>query len=833
MTKTSKTCLTNLIFCILALSSTFATGAVSFNFSGGTFPNGICSQSLNIDASGTVSCLAGSVSTSRPFGVNNSGVNSSATCTTPGLLIKTPRDSTAPSNVECATVLPNNCALTASPSKHAYAPGEEVTLSVTCNPAASRADWTGSGIANPQTAVNSNTLSAPAQEGYYSYTATGRNDNGAGASARLMIKVSAPGRAGPYAYVPISTSATTLGVVKVIDTTINSVVTTITVGKDPFGVAMSPDGQKIYVTQRGDRNVVVIDGNSKAVASTQPFYAVEDSPLGIAVTPDGKKIYVANSGSNSISVIDTSTTAGGAVTNKSLPTGRTQPAGVAVVGTTLFVANSGSNDVSLLDTATDLFIGTVPYVQKGPYGLAAKPDGKAVYVTNSSDSTVSMIDVASKAATALITLPTGSNPRGIAINPAGTLAYVTNNGSNTVSVIDIDSSHGATYNTIVKTYPVNGPAAYGIAVAPDGSAAYVTGFAAGNGAGGNGSLSTLETVSGTTVGSPLFLDGRPSALGQFVGPAPPRCGLSPSSPTIAADGSSTLTAVNCPTATSYVWTGGNCVGSGASCVVTTAGTYTVAGKNANGTGTPDSATLTAGVAASLYTGLWYNPNESGWGMSIAQHNNTIFAVPYTYDGSGQPTWYTLSSCPIQAGACSGSIYSVTGGSSPATAWNGTNKVVSPVGTGTLTFTDANNGRFDFTVNGVQGSKAISRELFANRTPQPAVDYSDLWWNANESGWGLSLAQDHGIIFAAWYAYDANGKAVWYVASSCPLLANSCSGDLYQVAGGQPLSSAWNGTSQATKVGTVTFSFSDANTGNMAYTFIAGPAGQRSITRQPF
>ena len=38
------------------------------------------------------------------------------------------------------------------------------------------------------------------------------------------------------------------------------------------------------------------------------------------------------------------------------------------------------------------------------------------------------------------------------------------------------------------------------------------------------------------------------------------------------------------------------------------------------------ASLPAASSASIYdvTGLWYNPNESGWGMNVIQQSNTLF-----------------------------------------------------------------------------------------------------------------------------------------------------------------------------------------------------------------
>jgi len=43
------------------------------------------------------------------------------------------------------------------------------------------------------------------------------------------------------------------------------------------------------------------------------------------------------------------------------------------------------------------------------------------------------------------------------------------------------------------------------------------------------------------------------------------------------------------------------------------------------------------------------------------------------------------------------------------------------------------------------------------TPVPAFDYTDLWWNAGESGWGLNLMQHaSNVIFGVMYTYDTNG-----------------------------------------------------------------------------
>jgi len=245
---------------------------------------------------------------------------------------------------------------------------------------------------------------------------------------------------------------------------------------------------------------------------------------------------------------------------------------------------------------------------------------------------------------------------------------------------------------------------------------------------------------------------------------------------------------------------------------------------------PNSTVTSSGscnVAAAQYTGLWWNPNESGWGMNVTQHGSIVANAMYTYDQNGQPTWYTMA-CPLTGVSCTGDIYRVSGGTPPTVPWNGSGKVVGSAGSGTLTFTDVDNGTFTYTIDNVAGSKSITKFLFATGTTLPTVDYTDLWWNSNENGWGVALTQQYGVVSAAWYSYDSTGKAFWYVAS-CPVSGSDCAGDLYQVTGGSPLSGVWHGTNPSNKAGTISFAFTDASHGTMSYT-INGVPGSRIITR---
>jgi hypothetical protein len=118
---------------------------------------------------------------------------------------------------------------------------------------------------------------------------------------------------------------------------------------------------------------------------------------------------------------------------------------------------------------------------------------------------------------------------------------------------------------------------------------------------------------------------------------------------------------------------------------------------------------------------------------------------------------------------------------------------------------------------------------------PAYDFTDLWWNPNESGWGLNLIQHaNGVIFAIWYTYDANGKMTWYhVPAGTWTDSMTYTGTLYAVAGPAFSNPTFNASQvKRTAVGSATLSFSGYSNGTWSYS-IDGVSGSKPITRLPF
>jgi N-acetylmuramoyl-L-alanine amidase len=267
--------------------------------------------------------------------------------------------------------------------------------------------------------------------------------------------------------------------------------------------------------------------------------------------------------------------------------------------------------------------------------------------------------------------------------------------------------------------------------------------------------------------------------------------------------------------------------------------YTVAARDAKGNWSAETPIASAATfPATPYLGLWYaGEAESGWGMSVTQHNGIIFVTIFTYDATGQPTWYVMSNCTLAGNTCNGKLYSVTDGKPPITAWTPGGLNVVEVGDGSLVFSSANNGVFNALINNMPVRKVLVRQDVKSGAVPNIIDFTDLWWNANESGWGISLTHANSNVFATWFTYDATGKAIWYVAPACTLLAatitTSCNSELYSVTGGSPLTAPWvAGRTVVKREGSFNLQFTDASRAVMTYT-IGSDTTSRVITRQPF
>ena len=133
---------------------------------------------------------------------------------------------------------------------------------------------------------------------------------------------------------------------------------------------------------------------------------------------------------------------------------------------------------------------------------------------------------------------------------------------------------------------------------------------------------------------------------------------------------------------------------------------------------------------------------------------------------------------------------------------------------------------------VAAAAALAISLPASAGTSYSIDYTDLWWNPAENGWGVNVIQQGEILFATFFIYGADNAARWYVASALTGSQTAFSGQLYQTTGpyfGAQFNPAAVGV---TAVGSATFNFTGPYNGTLSYT-INGVTVNKSITRQTF
>jgi DNA-binding beta-propeller fold protein YncE len=158
---------------------------------------------------------------------------------------------------------------------------------------------------------------------------------------------------------------------------------TLTLGKQPSGLSISPSGKMALVANRGDNSISVLSINGTDVKVTDTV-AMPDSVSHVLFTPDGKRALAVRSPASKLSVLDI---AGDKVTyNKvDLPTGQ-WPYNVVVAPNgkiaLLNETGSGGSSDGNVDTTSVIDLEANPprvidkvVVGDGPEGLAMSPKG--------------------------------------------------------------------------------------------------------------------------------------------------------------------------------------------------------------------------------------------------------------------------------------------------------------------------------------------------------------------------------------------------------------------------------------------------------------------------
>jgi YVTN family beta-propeller protein len=192
-------------------------------------------------------------------------------------------------------------------------------------------------------------------------------------------------------------------VVAAIDPATNKVTADIRVGPAPRQVVFSHDGSTAYVTT--ETGIYEISTATSRVVRVIPEAGATNGPQGIALSPNGATLYVTNPDAGTVAAIDAAS--GKVVASAS---GLAEPYSVTVTpsGSTLYVADMNSDSVSVLSAATMKASATVS-VGRLPMSVTTSPDGSQVWVGNGYTGDVSVISTATNSVVATLAQGTGTS----------------------------------------------------------------------------------------------------------------------------------------------------------------------------------------------------------------------------------------------------------------------------------------------------------------------------------------------------------------------------------------------------------------------------------------
>ena len=201
----------------------------------------------------------------------------------------------------------------------------------------------------------------------------------------------------------------------------------------PLDVVADKPGRRLYIAEATAKQIAVFKPDSTGGGKVTKTISLPDEPSGLALTPDGSRLYVTSAAPNGrIHAVNVKT---GKV-DYSLRAGHTPTAPViSPDGKTLYVCNRFNNNVLVYDLASKKRSAKIPVLRE-PVAAAITPDCKLLFAANllpggAADADyvaaeVSIIDTASKKVAATVKLPNGSTGlRDVCVSPDGKYSYVT------------------------------------------------------------------------------------------------------------------------------------------------------------------------------------------------------------------------------------------------------------------------------------------------------------------------------------------------------------------------------------------------------------------------
>lgn len=234
-----------------------------------------------------------------------------------------------------------------------------------------------------------------------------------------------------------------------IDLNTKKIMASIPTGRQPFGLALSPDGKTALVANVGMYSYPLITGLTPENydSSLLPFHPYPDnSPqsingyefegkkipgLGSPHAPEAMSVYTIDLASNKVTGRYKTGYQLGEMVEDAEVVGGASPNSIAVGSRYAYVSNATNDNITVIDYRNHKMLGHIPikvhpridrYRGLLPFGICLSKDEKTLYVALLGFNAVAVIDVEKRTTRGLV--PTGWGPARVALDPAEKNLYV-------------------------------------------------------------------------------------------------------------------------------------------------------------------------------------------------------------------------------------------------------------------------------------------------------------------------------------------------------------------------------------------------------------------------
>ncbi len=240
-----------------------------------------------------------------------------------------------------------------------------------------------------------------------------------------------------------------------IDLKNKQITASIPTGRQPFGLAISPDKRTVFVANVGLYSYPLVPGVTRANKDTMmlkfPAYGAHTNEsregvaiegrqipgLGSPLADEAMSVWLVDLATNNVTAklktgVQIGERSGARMIEDAEVVGGSSPNSVVVGSRYAYVSNATNDNISIIDYKGKKLAGTIPlridqridkYRGMTPFGLTLSTDEKTIYVALLAFNAIAVIDVPTRKVRGLI--PTGWGPTRVALSPDEKTLYVT------------------------------------------------------------------------------------------------------------------------------------------------------------------------------------------------------------------------------------------------------------------------------------------------------------------------------------------------------------------------------------------------------------------------